>query len=139
MASSLRVGLIIIILIILILILLLIIVMIVTSSHPHPLHHHDHTAPSAGDVTRLRLGDPFLFGRGGWEGLEYRRYGVEPQVGIIMSIMIIMIMIIMLIIIIIIIIIVIIIIIIIIITTRPPLLGMCCDRGLGTRSCSAGR
>lgn len=32
------------------------------------------------NVIRLKIGDPFLFGRGGEEILEYRKYGVEPKV-----------------------------------------------------------
>ena len=31
-------------------------------------------------MVRLKIGDPFLFGRGGEEVLEYRKYGVEPKV-----------------------------------------------------------
>lgn len=32
------------------------------------------------DVVRLKIGDPFLFGRGGEEILQFRQYGVEPKV-----------------------------------------------------------
>jgi precorrin-4 methylase len=31
-------------------------------------------------VVRLKIGDPFLFGRGGEEILQFRQYGVEPKV-----------------------------------------------------------
>ena len=31
-------------------------------------------------VVRLKIGDPFLFGRGGEEVLQYRKYGLEPEV-----------------------------------------------------------
>eukprot|EP01039_Chlorochromonas_danica_P006751 gene6751-7461_t len=32
------------------------------------------------DVVRLKIGDPFLFGRGGEEILEYRKHGIEAEV-----------------------------------------------------------
>ena len=31
-------------------------------------------------VVRLKIGDPFMFGRGGEEVLEYRKHGIEPVV-----------------------------------------------------------
>lgn len=43
-------------------------------------HLHTHGKNTGRHVVRLKIGDPFLFGRGGEEIHEFRAYGVEPQV-----------------------------------------------------------